>query len=122
MVELNFDIVENEQLLLWVLFKNEKVIVGNGPQEIVLRFFGLLVIVKNEALANDREVGNKAALFEIGDRYHSYFENLVYLFSLLFQRQGRLQRLLFAPFEFDVVLEVINVPNLARDCDPMALA
>jgi hypothetical protein len=77
-IELNLDIVENKQLLLWVLFKNEKVIVRNGPQEVVLWLFGLLVIVKDKALANDREVGNKAALFEIGDRYHSYFENLVH--------------------------------------------
>ena len=30
--------------------------------------------------------------------------------------------LLFASFELYVVLEVVNVPNLARDCDPVALA
>lgn len=71
--KLDFNVVENEKLGGFY----KEIVVADWTQEGIFWFFLFIIVVKYASPANNLEVWDKAALFELRNGDHPDFENLL---------------------------------------------
>ena len=107
MVELNLNIVIDYEIRRY----NEIMVANRAQEQGSLVFtLALVVFVENGALADNFEIGDETALFEVGISDHSYFIDLHSLSNE--QTSLRLCHLLFV---LKIIFKVVDVTNLRRN-------